>query len=691
MRLACDTGGTFTDLLVQDGEGFARMYKASTTPENPIDGVIAALELAAADHGEPLGRFLAAADTFIHGTTHAINAVVTGRTARTALLTTAGHPEVLVLREGGRKDPFEHAVDYPAPFVPRGLTFEITERIDSGGAIVTPLDEAAARATIEHLKELRIEAVACCLLWSISNPEHELRIGSLLDELLPGVPYTLSHAINPSLREYRRAISAALDASLKPTMTRYLGALRSRLADAGFTGRLLVQTSQGGMADAEALSRTPIHSLNSGPALAPVAGRDIARRSGVMGDVIVADTGGTTYDVSLVRGGRLPMTRETWIGPAYVGHMTGFPSVDVKSIGAGGGSIAWLDDAGLLRVGPASAGARPGPACFGRGGIEPTLTDAAVVLGYIDPEYFLGGSMPLSASAAENAIDRLARPLGVSRQAAALAIHQVATENMVQAILDLTVRQGIDPLDTVLIGGGGAAGLNSDAIGRRLGCSSVIIPSVGAALSAAGGLLSDVKTEARQTFYCSTAAFPMDAVNDLLDRLLERCRSFARSSGVDPEACVVDVSVEARYPNQVWEIDVPLAHSRFADEADLEGVRTAFHGMHRDLFGFDDRDSEVEIVTWCATLHWNPRPSDAPLLLATDARHREIRSRLAWFEGHSEAMEVPVYGLGDLAEEALVRGPALVETPFTTVVIEPGSTLRHQRDVGLVLTRGLRA
>ncbi|MCZ6844732.1 MAG: hydantoinase/oxoprolinase family protein, partial [Alphaproteobacteria bacterium] len=474
MRFACDTGGTFTDLIVEDDRGGLHMYKASTTPTDPVKGVLDALALAAVDMDLSLADLLAQGDMLIHGTTHAINAIITGNTAKTAFLTTAGHPDILVLREGGRIEPFNFVAPYPEPYIPRALTFEVPERIDSAGGVHTPLDEGAVVAIAEELKARVVEAVAVCLLWSIYNPAHELRVGELLEEHLPGVPYSLSHQLNPALREYRRASSTAIDASLKPLMGRYLGGLTERLTEAGFSGRTLVLTSQGGMLDASDLAQKPIHAINSGPSMAPIAGRNYARLDSKAPNVIIADTGGTTYDVSLVRQGRIPLTKETWIGQPFRGHMTGFPSIDIKSVGAGGGSIAWVDAGGLLHVGPQSAGAVPGPVCYGAGGAEPTLTDACLTLGYVDPDYFLGGTMQLDAGAAAKAVeDKVANPLDVSVMEAAAAIVSVATENMVQAITDITVNQGIDPADSVLIGGGGAAGLNSVFIARRLGCPTL--------------------------------------------------------------------------------------------------------------------------------------------------------------------------------------------------------------------------
>ncbi|HCP01358.1 MAG TPA: 5-oxoprolinase, partial [Rhodospirillaceae bacterium] len=532
MRFACDTGGTFTDLIVEEDSGALSMYKAPTTPADPVTGVLDALALAAADRDLELHELLARGQTLIHGTTHAINAIITGNTARTAFLTTAGHPDVLVLREGGRIEPFNFVAAYPEPYIARSLTFEVPERINSAGEPHTPLDELAVRAIIEELKASEVEAVAVCFLWSISNPSHELRVGELLEENLPGVPYTLSHLINPALREYRRASATAIDASLKPLMGKYLGGLTDRLAAAGFVGRTLVLTSQGGMLDASDLAQKPIHAINSGPSMAPIAGRNYADIESASANVIIADTGGTTYDVSLVRDGRIPLTKETWIGQPFRGHMTGFPSIDIKSVGAGGGSIAWVDAGGLLHVGPQSAGAVPGPVCYGAGGTEPTVTDACVTLGYLDPGYFLGGTMDLDAAGARNAVEgHVAVPLGLSVEEAAASILSVATENMVQAISDITVDQGIDPANAVLIGGGGAAGLNSIYIARRLGCPSLLIPETGAGLSAAGALMTDLTNEYRATFFTTSDAFDEVGVNRTLEDLRAEAQAFIDGPG----------------------------------------------------------------------------------------------------------------------------------------------------------------
>ena len=430
---------------------------------------------------------LARTDLFVYSTTHATNAILERTTARTAFLVTEGFPDVLVRREGGKTNPFDFGEPYPDPYVPRRLTFEVRERIGAQGEIVEPLDEARTRELVRSLSARSVEAVGVCLLWSIANPVHEEAVGRILDEELPGVPYTLSHRLNPTMREYRRASSTVIDASLKPLLQGHLLDMERDLRGAGFGGELVMAISVGGVMHVRELVDRPIYAVKSGPSLAPIAGRTYAEAELGGADVIVCDTGGTSFDVSLVRGGRIVSTRETWLGPRYTGHLTGLSSVDVRSIGAGGGSIAWLDPGGLLRVGPRSAGAAPGPACYGRGGAEPTVTDAAVVLGYLDPAFFLGGRMSLDVDAARSGVGGLAGALGESIERTAHGILAVANEHMVEAIKEITINEGVDPRESLVVAGGGAAGINIVPIARELGCRRVLVPATAGALSACGG------------------------------------------------------------------------------------------------------------------------------------------------------------------------------------------------------------
>ena len=497
-RITCDVGGTFTDVVVADEQGDLFLGKALTTPERLYDGLEDAVTDSATEIGLDVRALLQSSDLFVYSTTQATNAILEGRTARTALLVTEGFPDILVRREGGRLDPFNFAKENPEPYVPRRLTFEIPERVDSEGLVYTPLDVDRVVQVLKTLSELKVEAIAVSLLWSIVNPVHELAVGKLIEQHLAGVPFTLSHQINPIIREYRRTSSAAIDASLKPLMQHHLRDIDAGLRKSGFDGELVAATSFGGVMHMDDLMRRPIYAVKSGPALAPIAGKTYSESEAGLGQVIVCDTGGTSFDVSLVRDGRVVFTRETWLGEQFTGHLTGLSSVDARSIGAGGGSIAWIDSGGLLRVGPRSAGADPGPACYGRGGNLCTVTDSALVLGYLDPDYFLGGRMKLDVNAARRVVDEIAVALGQPLLASAYGILAVANELMVGAIKEITVDEGVDPRDSLPRGMASTTRISRGSLGA--GGSSFHAPhppSAHAAVSTPTSLRSSARASSR--------------------------------------------------------------------------------------------------------------------------------------------------------------------------------------------------
>ncbi|MGE4427820.1 MAG: hydantoinase/oxoprolinase family protein [Solirubrobacteraceae bacterium] len=686
LRLATDMGGTFTDLVLTDSSGGLSLHKAPTTPSDPVAGVLAAVDVAAAAHGLDRRGLLAQTGVFAHATTRALNAMLTGNTARTALLVTAGHPDILLFREGGRGNPFDLTVPYPEPLIPRALTFEVPERLLPDGTVRRPLDEDAVIHVAGQLREREVQAVAVCLLWSIVDPVHELRVAELLAEHLPGVPVTLSHQLNPTLREYRRASSAAIDAALKPVMSSYVNELEQRLRDEGFPGRLLLVSSSGGTLDAQAAAEAPIHLIGSGPAMAPVGARRIVERSphGDARTSIVFDSGGTSCDVSLVRDGRILTTRETWIGPTGGGHITGFPSVDVRSIAAGGGSIAWVDDGGLLRVGPHSAGAEPGPACYGRGGTQPTVTDAALVAGWIDPRYFLGGALPLDVAGARAAFAPLARALGRSEVEVALSVMELATEQMAAAVESLTLRQGIDPRDAVLVAAGGAGGLNAVAIARRIGAPALIVPALGAGLSAAGALLSPLKQEHAITSPALLGRHDAAQVERVLAELRGRCEAFAAAHLLEGTEPLIELSVEARYRSQVWEIEVSVDRLSLADAAGVAELAERFHAAHDRTFGVRDPDATIELLTWHGRVSCPPPGvAEATSAAATiDAQEPATRA----IELHRVgAVDAAVVRLAELPVGEPLAGPAIVETPVTTIVLPPGCLAQRTADGDLVV------
>lgn len=674
-RVSVDTGGTFTDVVVADDRGRFTIGKALTTPDRIFTGLSAALGNAAEALGVDAATVLGRTDILIYGTTRATNAIVTGQIARTAFLTTAGFPDVLVLREGGKFNPHDFSTPYPAPYVPRRHTFEVPERIDASGRIVRPLDEAATRELLAKLRARRYEAVAVSLLWSVANAAHERRLGELLEKELPGVPYTLSHALNPILREYRRASSTAIDASIKPLMQAHLRDLQRDLRASGYRGEILVSTTLGGCLDVDSVIPRPIHTVRSGPAMAPVAGRRYAALDGEQESVLVVDTGGTTFDVSLIRDGRIAITQDTWLGERFTGHMLGIPAVDARSVGAGGGSIAWLDPAGLLRVGPRSAGARPGPACYGQGGTQATVTDAALVLGYIDADYFLGGRMRLDFAAARAAVDTIARPLGITTEAAAYAIFAVSNETMINAIKDITVSEGIDPAEAVIVAGGGAAGLGILPIARELRCRAVIVPRTASVLSACGMQFSDLQLEAAASVPTRSTGFDVAAVNAALDGIDAELDAFAtRLAARGFGACRKTYRVDAHYAAQVWDIAVDLPAPRFTPD-DVATLVEAFHANHRRIYSVDDPASPIEFLNWTGRVAVSlPQQADS-LAEVTGPPTAPVGHRRAHFDEH-EVHEAAVYRGDRIRVGDEIPGPAIVEEATTTLVLPPGTRAR---------------
>lgn len=680
--ISVDTGGTFTDLVLADQDQIIGLFKSSTTPDDLFVGITGAIEKAADHVGLAIADLLAATKVFVYSTTRSTNAILTGNVAKTAFVTTRGNRDILLYREGGKDQPHNLALPFKTPYVPRRLCFEITERVLADGSVAVELDEAAARATLERIGELEVEAIGVCLLWSILNPEHELRIGELIEEILPGVEYSLSHQVNRIVREYRRASSTVIDASIKPLMRDHLNDLESRLRGLGFNGDpLMVTHVSGGVMRTEQMCERPIQTVDSGPALAPVAGVVYAEAEpdAKAPDVLVVDTGGTSFDVSIAHEGTILYTREKWLGPKWYGHMTGLPAVDTQSLGAGGGSIAKVDAGGLLHVGPESAGADPGPVGYGKGGTEPTVTDAALVLGYIDPHNFLGGAMTLDLEAARAAmLEKVGEPLGLTAEGAAEAILRVASESMRGFITDMTVAQGRDPRQCIMIAGGGAAGLNIVRIARDLGVKQIIIPKLAAGLSATGGQFSDISATYSVGQYANSAAFDYEKVNGTLSELKTALTDFL--DHVDqPGERKMRFVCEARYDQQIWEIDVDLGEGRmFESEDDVAWLMERFDEAHLNLFAVNQPGFPIEIVTWRGEGRIiRPKPA----LTSVDAgdggadvaavAEAEVSTRTGWFGG--EPMDTVVHRVEDMSALTRIEGPAIIEEPTTTIVLDPGS------------------
>lgn len=673
VKIAVDVGGTFTDLALVGEDRTISISKSPTTPEDHALGVLNCVDLAAEVLGRSPAEMMADCAYFAHGSTIVTNAVIEAKVAKVGLLTTKGFRDILTVREGGKDDPYRMHEDFPKPYVPRYLTLPVEERVNAEGGIEIPLDEAGAEAALRKLiDEYHVEAVAVCLLWSIANPAHELKIAEIVGRIWPGFTCILSSEANPIIREYRRASSTVIEASIREMAKRYVFSTDDQLKKKGFRGTLYIITSSGSVLAAADASRKAVSMIASGPSMAPVASQWFAQLEGdESGNVISVDMGGTSFDVSMVKEGEIARTRETKIGHEILGIST----IDARSIGAGGGSIAWIDPAGLIHVGPQSAGAVPGPACYKLGGQEPTVTDANVVLGYVDPNYFLGGRMEIDLDLAARVItDKIARPLQLSLEDAAFTIWSTTNVNMVAAIQDVTIWQGIDPRDYILVSGGGAGNCHAVALARELGMGRLLVPKFGGVLSAVGGLVADVRAEFSGSCFTGTHRFNFDGVQELLEKLEAEARNFLKSLETDPEDTDIEFYVEARYPYQVWELPVRLRQSRIETQADLDVLVEDFHNEHEKVFAIKEPPgSPIECVNWSSrAVARTPKLSLREQEPAgSDLEEALMSTRKAYFRGMGGMIETKVYK-GDLLKHGhIITGPSIIEETTTTIVIPP--------------------
>ena len=672
-RIAVDTGGTFTDVVVADEKGFLTVGKSLTTLDRYYNGFKAALDNAASSLNTSGEHLIDNCEVLIYGTTRSTNAIVENKVAKTALLVTEGFPDILTYRHGGKQGVFDLAVELPDPYIPRRLTFEVPERINAEGEIELELNTNKTEEIINDLKKMDIEAVAVSLLWSISNPVHEVKVGELLKKLTPDLPFTLSHKLNPIIREFPRTSSTAMDASLKPLMQQHLRDLEEDLRGSNYKGEILISVCSGGVMHVQDVIEKPIYTVKSGPAMAPVASIAYSSADNLGDDIIVVDTGGTTFDVSLIREGQIKYSRDTWLLGEWTGHLLGLSSVDIRSVGAGGGSIAWIDSGGLLRVGPQSSGANPGPACYNQGGAEPTVTDAAVMLGYIDPEHFLGSRMKLNQEAAKKAIEKIAKPLSLSLEETADAIITLAGENMIKSIHEITVQDGVNPAECILVAGGGAAGLNIVPIAKSLGCKKILIPRTAGALSACGGQYSNVVAEFSGSYYSHTEDFDYEGVdktlNDIKSRLTE-FKNYLQSKNINEFD--EEYFLSSRYLNQQWDMEIPLPVNEIKNEHQLQIVSKAFHDTHFQRYAVKEEDSIIECIDWKGRLSAILEKPTIPKISVSDKKIEKNRESEAYFNATGK-VTTPVY-LGErLLPGMVIKGPAIIEEPTTTVVIYPNS------------------
>jgi N-methylhydantoinase A/oxoprolinase/acetone carboxylase beta subunit len=664
VQIGVDIGGTFTDIVALDGEGRLALTKVPSTPKDLLRGIADAVRRILALAGAPA----ASVGRFIHGTTVATNAVLEQKGAVTAVLTTEGFEDVLELGRQKRSRMYDLEMDPETPtfLAPRRRRIGIRERLDARGAVLVPLDEDHVRAAVRALRRDGVQAVAVCYLFSFVNPAHERRTREICREVAPEISVSLSSEVDPTFREYERLCVTAFDAYLGPVVQRYLAGLAETLRGLGVPGVPLVMRSRGGIVSAGLAAQQPVTLFLSGPAGGVIGAKFAAERSGVR-DFVSLDMGGTSNDVAVVRGGEPLIASEGSIGPYPVRT----PMVDVNTIGAGGGSIAWIDGAGGLRVGPVSAGADPGPACYVRGGDQATVTDANLLLGYLNPERFAGGLMRLDVAAAERAVGAVARRLGLETIAAAAGIHRVINARMADQIRLVTVKRGYDPRQFALVVLGGAGPVHGVALAEEMGMAEVIVPEAPGVLAAFGLLAAAIEHHHARTLPARADQADLDAVNRCLAELDAAGRARMREEGVPDAAVQVAYSADMRYVGQAYELEVPVAAPLAAGGAQ-EAIR-GFHAAHERVYGYARTEQPVEFVNVRAVHRYPlPRPHVRPPARAEggleDARLGERRVHFA--PGGFAA--TAIYERTRLPLGARVSGPAIVEQVDTTTVIPPG-------------------
>jgi N-methylhydantoinase A len=666
--IAVDVGGTFTDVVATDE---SRMFRGKT-PSRPNDeatAVLDAVRIVAEDFSMTQAEVLEQTRHFVLGTTVVTNAMLEFKGSPTGLITTKGFRDVLELRQGFKESQFDLRLPAPYPIVRRRFRKGVTERIDSSGKVVLPLAEEEVRQAVRDLKASGIESIAVCLLFSFVNDTHERRIAQIIREEHPECFVTLSCDVLPQIREFERVSTTVVNAYTSPVLKRYLKKLEQGLRSAGFAGELVVMQSNGGIMNIGYSAEHGVDAVFSGPAGGVVAAIALGERSGYR-NIITADMGGTSYDVCLIHDGKPEVGVDNWISR----YRVAVPLVDIHTIGAGGGSIAWVDGAGALRVGPESAGAFPGPACYGRGGKRPTVTDANLLLGFMDPERFMGGKMALDRAAAEAAIqEHVAGPLGISTVEAAIGIFRIANSGLSNALRHVSVKRGRDPRDYALMAFGGAGAIHAGVQAVDLGIKTILVPRNAPVLSAFGGMVADFKVSKVQSFVRSA-----DAVNiEELTELFARVQQDAEALMPPAETTQLERYIDVRYDGQTREVIVPLhTRTRKISAISLSRAIQQFHDLHDKLYAYKRPEEPVQIVSIRLELTGLRKKLDCIMAASNFAEESAdaalLGKRSVYFERLGGFAETPVYDGERIKPGNVIMGPAVIHEPGTTIVVCDG-------------------
>ncbi len=662
LSVAVDIGGTFTDLVAFDARsGRVMQAKSLTTPQELSQGVWDCLAKAGIAPGD--------AASIVHGSTVAINIAIEEKGARTALVVTRGTRDVYKIGRQNRPEAYNFAFRRPVPLVPRERTYEVGERLSASGGVVTPLDPAEVEALARRIRDSGAEAVAVCFLHAYLDPAHEEEAGRILRRELGAAYISLSHEIVREYREYERTSTTVMNAYVGPKTSEYVGRMSERLGRDGFKGRFLIMQSSGGVMSPEQAKKLPVAMMESGPVGGVIAAAEIGRRLGI-GNLIAFDMGGTTAKTSLIQEGSISIAHGYHVGGYASGHPVTFPVVDIVEVGAGGGSIAWIDQVGALKLGPQSAGSEPGPICYGRGGREPTVTDANVVLGRIGATSFLGGEMPLDEDAARAGIaEKLCPSLGLGVAKAAHGIIEIAVAKMALAVRGVSVQRGFDPRDFALVAMGGGGPPHALAIARDLGIPRVIIPNLPAHFSALGMLMSDVRQDFVRTVYRLMQDCDMAAIRAIYGELAVSATAALEQAGVEPARRRLEFIMDLRYLGQEFHLSVPVGDDELKRD-DKAAIRQRFNELHEHRFGHAAAAEPLELVNLRLTARGARPKIEFPALEARAAA--PAQSRPIYLDDPARPVACAVYRRDRLGAGARLKGPCVIEEYGSTTLLFEG-------------------
>lgn len=685
-RLGIDAGGTFTDFVLADQSGKVRLYKALSTPADPTLAIKNGLALMSEDTGMSAEEIVSQCDLCINGTTVGLNALIQHKGGKTGLICTKGHEDSIEIRLGHKEDGYRYDPEYPPAvmLVPRYLRCGVEERVLSNGEVRTPMNEDDVRAACELFLKEGVETVAISFVWSVLEPAHERRAAEIVREMMPDAILTVGSELYPQVREYTRTSTAVTNAYLAPIMKKYVDAVDAYFRELGARYPVRYFQSNGGLAIGQAMTDRSVYAINSGPASAPTAGLSVAAPFGET-NVITCDMGGTSFDITLTKGGVTNLNKNI----DFLRYRIGVPMIQVETLGAGGGSIGWIDEMGLLQMGPQSAGADPGPACYDQGGDQPTVSDANLVLGYLNPDGLVGGRLPLDANKAREAIKtKVADPLGITPEKAAYGMYTIVNNNMVNGIRRVSVERGYDPRDFVLVGAGGATAAHITAIAEEMGINKIILPKLASGLCAYGQIISDVKYN-----YMATAPLRLDnaqayaQINKLYKQIEAQGREHLKKDGFKAGQIRAERSIEMRYVGQVHECTVEIGNFEINSKT-IDQVIEAFHARHEQLYTYSERHNTIEVVNIESTLYGAvDKPKQAKIGKGKPPAKAMKGHRKAIFDASGKPAQTPVYDGGMLGAGATIKGPAVIEEETTTIVVIPGWSAKLDESGSYVITR----